>query len=179
MPDGVRNQFTPLIDFKESETSIIMGMIEEVKRGKGWSRIEALDETGEASFFHKEDTLIEPGNMYAMLIANKRLARYIEIEDFVRGSSNTFVKFVYTKNFNLLTEGFYYVVSNKTRVTKAGKNMADLVLCDADKNLYSALVFPGMYHKAYGYCKEGSVVEAKLKKTQDGDSYFLEEVIPR
>ena len=179
MPEGVRSQFTPLSDFREDSTSVIMGMVKNVKRGKGWSRIEVVDETGEASFFHKEDTLIAPGNMYAMLIANKRLARYVEISDFVRGSQNTFVRFVYTKNFNTLTDGFYYVVSNQTRKTKAGKNMADLVLADAEKNLYPVLVFPQMFHKAYGLCKEGAVIEATLKQTQDGDSYFLEEVIPR
>jgi DNA polymerase-3 subunit alpha len=179
MPEGVRNQFTPLSEFREEDTSIIMGMVKNVKRGKGWSRIEVVDETGEASFFHKEDTLIAPGNMYAMLIANKRLARYVEANDFVRGSQNTFVKFVYTRAFNTLTDGFYYVVSNQTRKTKAGKNMADLVLADAEKNLYPVLAFPQMFHKAYGYCKEGAIVEATLKKTQDGDSYFLDEVTPR
>ncbi|AZU97139.1 DnaE-like DNA polymerase III [Streptomyces phage Gilson] len=179
MPPGVRDQFTPLSEFREDETSIIMGMVKNVKRGKGWSRIEVVDETGEASFFHKEDTLIAPGNMYAMLIANKRLARYVEASDFVRGSQNTFVRFVYTRSFNTLTDGFYYVVSNQTRKTKAGKNMADLVLADAEKNLYPVLAFPQMFHKAYGYCKEGATVEATLKKTQDGDSYFLDEVIPR
>ncbi|QQO39747.1 DnaE-like DNA polymerase III alpha [Streptomyces phage Belfort] len=179
MPEGVRNQFTPLSAFREDETSIIMGMVKNVKRGKGWSRIEVVDETGEASFFHKEDTLIAPGNMYAMLIANKRLARYVEISDFVRGSSNTFVRYVYSKNLSHVTEGFYYVVSNQTRKTKAGKNMADLVLADGEKNLYPVLVFPQMFHKAYGFCKEGGVIEATLKETQDGDSYFLDEVIPR
>lgn len=179
MPEGVRLQFTPLIDFRENETSIIMGMVKEVKRGKGWSRIEVVDETGEASFFHKEETLIEPGNMYAMIISNKRLARYIEISDFVRGSSNNFVRYVYTKSLAELTEGFYYVVSNQSRRTKAGKSMADMVLADSEKNLYSVLVFPQMFHKAYGFCKEGSVIEATLKQTQDGDSYFLDEVIPR
>lgn len=179
MPDGVRAQFTPLSNFREDSTSIIMGMVKNVKRGKGWSRIEVVDESGEASFFHKEDTLIAPGNMYAMLIANKRLARYVEISDFVRGSGNTFVKYVYLRNLNMLTDGFYYVVSNQTRKTKAGKNMADLVLADAEKNLYLVLVFPQMFHKAYGFCKEGAVIEATLKQTQDGDSYFLEEVIPR
>lgn len=179
MPEGVRSQFTPLSNFREEGTSIIMGMVKNVKRGQGWSRIEVVDESGEASFFHKEDTLIAPGNMYAMLIANKRLSRYVDIADFVRGSHNTFVRFVYTKNFSRLTEGFYYVVSNQTRKTKAGKNMADLVLADAEKNLYPVMAFPQMFHKAYGFCKEGAVVEAKIKETQDGDSYFLDEVIPR
>lgn len=179
MPEGVRSQFTPLSNFREDSTSIIMGMVKNVKRGKGWSRIEVVDETGEASFFHKEDTLIAPGNMYAMLIANKRLARYVEISDFVRGSHNTFVRYVYTKNLNSVTEGFYYVVSNQTRKTKAGKNMADLVLADGEKNLYPVLVFPQMFHKAYGFCKEGGVIEATLKQTQDGDTFFLDEVIPR
>jgi DNA polymerase III subunit alpha len=178
MPDGVRAQFTPLSNFREDATSIIMGMVKNVKRGKGWSRIEVVDESGEASFFHKEDTLIAPGNMYAMLIANKRLARYVEIGDFVRESQSTFVRFVYTKSFNRLTEGFYYVLSNQPRKTKAGKHMADLVLADSEKNLYPVLVFPGMFHKAYGYCKEGGVVEATLKQTQDG-TLFLDEVIPR
>jgi DNA polymerase-3 subunit alpha len=179
MPDGVKSQITPLSEYREGSIQVVMGMVKEIKRGTGWSRIEIVDETGEASFFHKEDTLVEPGNMYVMLIANKRLARYIETADFERGSANTFVKFMYTRKFAQLTDGFYYVVSNQTRKTKAGKNMADLVLCDEDKNMYSVLVFPGMFHKAYGTCKEGSVIEATLKKTQDGDTLFLDEVMRR
>ena len=179
MPDGVRAQFTPLNQFREGDTCAVMGMVKNVKRGQGWSRIEIVDETGEASFFHKEDTLVSPGNFYAMLIANKRLARYVEISDFTRDANNTFVRYMYTKKFAQLTEGFYYVVSNQTRKTKAGKNMADLVLADEEKNLYPVLVFPQMFHKAYGFCKEGAIIEATLKQTQDGDSYFLDEVILR
>lgn len=179
MPDGVRSQFTQLSQFREGDTCAVMGMVKNVKRGAGWSRIEIVDESGEASFFHKEDTLITPGNFYAMLIANKRLARYVEISDFTRDSGNTFVRYMYTKKFNQLTEGFYYVVSNQSRKTKAGKNMADIVLADEEKNLYPVLVFPQMFHKSYRFCKEGSIIEATLKRTQGDDGWFLDEVIPR
>lgn len=179
LPPGVTAQFRPLEDYTENEAFAIMGMVKSIKRGTGWSRIEMVDETGSAGIFHSEDTLIEPGKMYAMLVSSNRIARYITVDELERGSKNTFVKFLFTKRFSNFGDSpidRFYVVSYQTRKTKAGKNMAYMTLADEEKNLIPVLVFPGMFHKSYGACKEGSLIEAELRETQDG-AIFLDSVV--
>jgi hypothetical protein len=178
IPPGVKAQFRPLEDFEETGCFAVMGMVKGIKRGTGWSRIEVVDETGTAGIFHTENTSIEPGAMYAMLVADNRVARFVTVDELTRGSTNTFVKHLFTKSYRDLTEGFYRVVAFQSHKTKAGKNMAYLVLSDADKNLTRVLAFPQMFHKAYGFCKEGSTVEAEFGRTEDG-TVFLKEVIGR
>lgn len=179
LPPGVQAQFRPLEEYEESGCFCVMGMVKEIKRGDGWSRIEIVDETGSAGIFHNEATPIEPGKMYAMLVANNRVARYITVDELDRNSNNTFVKFLFTRKFAALTEGFYKVVSFQSRVTKASKkNMAHIVFCNENKEMYAVMAFPQMFHKAYGACKEGSVVEAEFGQTNDG-TLFLTEVYPQ
>jgi DNA polymerase-3 subunit alpha len=178
IPPGVKAQFRTLDEFEETGCFAVLGMVKGIKRGTGWSRIEVVDETGTAGIFHTENTPIEPGSMYAMLVADNRVARYVTVDELTRGSTNTFVKHLFTKSYRDLTEGFYRVVSFQSHKTKAGKNMAYLVLSDAEKNLTRVLAFPQMFHKAYGFCKEGSTVEAEFGQTEDG-TVFLREVIGR
>jgi DNA polymerase-3 subunit alpha len=178
IPPGVKAQFRPLEEFEEVGCFVVMGMVKGIKRGTGWSRIEVVDETGTAGIFHTENTPIEPGAMYAMLVADNRVARYVTVDELVRGSTNTFVRHLFTKSYRDLTEGFYRVVSFQTHKTKKGANMAYLVLSDGEKNLTRVLAFPQMFHKAYGFCKEGSTVECEFAKTEDG-TIFLREVIGR
>jgi DNA polymerase-3 subunit alpha len=178
IPPGVKAQFRPLEDFEETGCFAVLGMVKGIKRGTGWSRIEVVDETGTAGIFHTENTPIEPGAMYAMLVADNRVARYVTVDELTRGSNNTFVKHLFTKSYKDVTEGFYRVISFQSHKTKAGKNMAYLVLSDGEKNLTRVLAFPQMFHKAYGSCKEGSTVEAEFGNTEDG-TVFLREVIGR
>lgn len=178
LPPGVRAQFRPLEEFEEKGCFVVSGMVKGIKRGTGWSRIEVVDETGTAGIFHTEDTPIEPGHMYVMLVADNRVARYATMDQLERGSTNTFVKFLFTKRFADITDGFYKVVAFQTHKTKAGKNMAYLVLCDGDKNMIRVLAFPQMFHKAFGACAEGSTVEAEFGQTADGTT-FLESVVRR
>ncbi len=178
IPPGVKAQFRPLEDFEETGCFAVLGMVKGIKRGTGWSRIEVVDETGTAGIFHTENTPIEPGSMYVMLVADNRVARYVTVDELTRGSSNTFVKHLFTKSYKDLTDGFYRVVSFQSHKTKAGKNMAYLVLSDAEKNLTRVLAFPQMFHKAYGFCKEGFTVEAEFGNTEDG-TVFLRDVTGR
>lgn len=178
IPPGVKAQFRPLEEFEESGCFAVMGMVKGIKRGTGWSRIEVVDETGTAGIFHTESTPIEPGSMYAMLVADNRVARYVTVDELTRGSANTFVRHLFTKSYRDLTDGFYKVVAFQSHKTKAGKNMAYLVLSDAEKNLTRVLAFPQMFHKAYGFCKEGFTIEAEFGQTEDG-TVFLREVIGR
>jgi hypothetical protein len=38
------------------------------------------------------------------------------------------------------------------------------------------MAFPTMFHKAYGKCKDGAVIDAVLKQTQEG-SFFYDNIL--
>lgn len=168
VPPKVKAQFRPLEDFEETGCFAVLGMVKGIKRGQGWSRIEMVDETGTAGIFHSENTPIESGQMYAMLVADNRVARYVTMDELENHTGNTFVKFLYSSGYPDLTDNFYRVVAFQSHKTKAGKDMAYIVLCDGEKNMIRALAFPQMFHRAYGRMKEGSVVGCEFGQTDDG-----------
>ena len=168
----IKAQITDLEDYEDAGCFIVLGMVKKITRGEGWSRIEVVDETGTAGIFHSENTPIEAGNMYVMLVANNRVARYIQMDEIDKLVNNTFVKYLNAKSFPMLTDNFYNVISFQSRKTKAGNNMAHVVLCDEDKTLVGALVFPQMFMKAYGKCKEGKTVGLDFGFTDDGSPFI-------
>lgn len=174
LPPKVKLQFRPLDEYEEKGCFSIMVMVRSIKRGPGWARIEVVDETGSAGIFHTEDTLIEAGNMYAMLVADNRVARYVPVAEVTKDSKNSFVQFLYTEDFPDVTEGFYRVVAYQPHTTKAGKKMAYIVFCDAEKNMTRVMAFPQQYIAAYSKCKEGATVMATFDKTDDGSLYLKE-----
>lgn len=175
LPPRVKMQFRPLEDYTDTETFAVLAMVRDIKRGDGWARVDMLDETGTGGAFTTASTPMEKGQMYAMLIANNRIARYAPVSELVPDSLNTFVQFLWKPSLPDVTDGFVHVVSFQSRKTKAGKMMADMVVCDEDKNMVSVLIFPQQFMKAYSKCKEGSTIMAELKATQDG-SVYLENV---
>jgi DNA polymerase-3 subunit alpha len=175
LPPKVAAQFRTLDEFEETGCFMVMGMVKKIKRGSGWSRVEMVDETGTAGIFHSENSPIEPGHMYAMLVANNRIARYVAVDDIEADSRNTFVEFLFADGYPDLFDDYYRVIAFQSRETKAGKKMAHMVLSDGEKNLTGCLVFPQQFHKAYSKCQEGSVVNCIFEKTQD-EALFLKDV---
>lgn len=176
LPPKMKAQFRPLDEFAADETFVSMGMVRGIKTGPGWARIEIVDETGSAGVFTDEHTAIETGQMYVFLIANNRVARYISVADLIEDKGEAFQEFLEADSFPDVPEGMLKVVSFNSRTTKAGKRMATVVFCDEHKNMEAVLVFPSQYMKAYVKCKDGAVVDAVTKTTQDG-SLFLENVL--
>ena len=168
LPPRVKATFRSLDEFSPDETFVAMGMVRGIKTGPGWARIEIVDESGSCGVFTGEHTQIESGQMYIFLIANNRVARYLNVRDFDEDSSDKFTEFLVAKEFPTVTEGLHKVVAFNSRVTKAGKRMADVVLSDANKNLTSALVFPMQFMRAYSKMQDGAVVDVELSQTKDG-----------
>lgn len=175
LPPKVRMQFRTLDEFEEHGCFCILAMVRNIKRGEGWSRIEVVDETGSAGIFHTQDTLIEAGQMYAMLVAENRVARYVPLSEIGPNSTNSFVQFLYDLELKDITPGWQKVVAYQPHTTKSsGKKMAYIVFCDENRELTRAMAFPQMYLKAYSKCKEGSVVMPTFEKTDDGAVYIKE-----
>lgn len=172
----VKYKFRPLDEYGENETFPILAMVRGIKRGEGWARVEVVDESGSAGIFTDTNTLLETGQMYAILVANNRVARYMTMEELYGEVSSEFSRYLYDK-VPALTEGEYHVVSYKTYVTKANKKMGHLVLLDDMGRLNFVMAFPTMYKETYIKCREGQTVKLELKQTNDGDTLFIDKVL--
>jgi DNA polymerase III subunit alpha len=160
-------------DFEEKGSFILMGMVKTIKRGKGWSRVEILDKTGSVGIFDEESTSIETGRTYLVLANDNRIVSAVPIDE-VKGSSNALVKFLSYKQLPY-TDDEMFVVSFKSRITKAGKKMASLTLADTSRDLHSVTVFPTAFPKAYMHIEEGKSYKFSFGKTKDG-TVIMEDV---
>jgi DNA polymerase-3 subunit alpha len=160
-------------DYEEKGSFILMGMVKNIKRGKGWSRIEILDKTGLVGIFDDEDSAIEAGRTYIILASDNRVLSAVPVDE-AKGSSSALIKFLNYKQLPY-TDDEMYVVSFKSRVTKAGKKMAYLTLADTARDLHPVTVFPLQYAKAYMKIEEGKAYKFSFNKTKDGTT-ILEDV---
>ncbi len=160
-------------EYEEKGAYILMGMIKNIKRGKGWSRVELLDRTGSTGIFDDENTTIEAGRTYIVLASDNRIVTAIPADE-IKGNPSGLIKIL---NFRQLPykDDELFVVSFKPRVTKAGKKMASLVLADASREMHSVTVFPTSFSKAYMKIDEGNVYKFSLGKTKDG-TIIMEDV---
>jgi DNA polymerase-3 subunit alpha len=161
-------------DYEETGSFVMLGMIKSIKRGKGWSRVEFLDKTGSVGIFDEENTTIETGKTYLILVSDNRIVNSVPADQ-IKESKDPLVKFLNYKQLPYKGEE-QFVVSFKPRVTKAGKKMANLVVADAGRELHSVLVFPTAFSKAYMTIEEGNVYKVSLGKTKDG-TVILEDVV--
>jgi DNA polymerase-3 subunit alpha len=160
-------------DFEETGSFILMGIVKDIKRGKGWSRVEILDKTGSVGIFDEENTTIETGKTYLLLASDNRIINAISVDQ-IKGSSNSLVKFL---NYRQLPykDDEMFVVAFKPRTTKAGKKMASMTLANTSRELKSVVVFPTSFAKAYMNIKEGQAYKFELGKTKEG-TVILEDV---
>jgi DNA polymerase-3 subunit alpha len=160
-------------EYEEKGAFILMGMIKSIKRSKGWSRVELLDKTGSVGIFDDENTAIEAGRTYIVLVNDNRIVSAVPADE-IKESKDALVKFL---NYKMLPfkEGEHFVVSFKPRITKTGKKMASLTLADSGRDLHAITVFPTSFARAYMTIEEGNVYKFKFGKTKDG-TVIMDEV---
>lgn len=172
----VKYKFRSLDEYDEKGVFPILGMVRKIKRGEGWSRVELVDDTGSAGVFASEDIPIETGNMYACLVADNRIIRYLTVDELVNAETkNAFVEYLnMSPNDDRLHEGQFKVIAWRRHVTKAGKKMAYAVLQDYLNLLHHVMAFPSMYMKAFAKCSDGAIIKATLKELDKGGLCFEE-----
>jgi DNA polymerase-3 subunit alpha len=175
LPPRVLNQFRTLDEYEDKGTFFIMAMARKIVRKDHWARVDLLDETGTAGVFTNGDTPMEAGQMYVMMVSNNSIERYVSIDDLTSKSRNTFVQYLYAKGYPELTDGCYKTIAFRRHVTKAGNNMAYMIVSDGEKSLTRVMAFPQQFAKAHSKCKEGQDAFMEFKKTEDG-SLFLHNV---
>jgi hypothetical protein len=153
-------------DFEERGVFIIIGMVKNIKRGKGWSRVEMVDDSGSVGVFHSENTQIETGSMYLFLIGDNRIHRYVEIDDVERMNDDAFVKMISSPDFSV-PENEYYVVDFTNYKTKTGKMMAHTIIANGKKEMRRVLVFNKNYPSALVKMKPGTTCKLTLARTDD------------
>jgi DNA polymerase-3 subunit alpha len=160
-------------EYEETGAYVLMGMVKNIKRGKGWSRVEILDRTGSTGIFDDENTTIEAGRTYIVLASDNRIVTAVPADE-VKGNTSGLIKIMNYRQLPYKDEELF-VVSFKPRVTKAGKKMASLVLADVNRDIHSVTVFPTAFSKAYMKIDEGNVYKFSLGKTKDG-TVIMEDV---
>jgi DNA polymerase-3 subunit alpha len=176
LPPRIKDQFTKLEDFSDTETFVMAAMVRAIKNGDGWVRLDLVDETGSAGVFISEQHAVEAGKMYVFLVANNSVMRYITVEDLSQGKGTDFRDFLKAASFPDVPDGMMRVVAFATRKTKKGQRMATVVFSDEEKNLTSALVWPSLWAKAHTMCKVGEVVDVQLDETDDG-AIFVKNIL--
>ena len=167
IPPRIKAQARPIEEFDDLGSFVMFGMVKSIKRGTGWARVELVDETGSIGLFHTEQTQIETGQMYFILVGDNRIARYIKVSDINPKSDDLFVDYLYRKEYDL-EEDEYIVVNFTPYQTKAGKTMSHIVLSNKDKELTRAIAFPAMYKMTLAKMREGMKCKVVLSKLDDG-----------
>jgi len=167
IPPRIKAQAKPIEEFDDLGSFPMFGMVKSIKRGTGWARVELVDETGSIGLFHNEQTQIETGQMYFILVGDNRIARYIKINDMDPNGSDLFVDYLYRKEYDM-EDDEQIVINFSPYKTKAGKTMAHIVMSDKNKQLTRAIAFPTMYTKVLSRMREGMKSKPVLSKLDDG-----------
>jgi hypothetical protein len=172
VPQHYHAYITTADDYDEKGAFIMMGIVRGIKRGKGWSRVELLDSTGSVGIFDDEQTTIEAGRTYIVLVGSNRIVDAVPVDE-LGTSKSPLVRFL---NYKQLPYGQdeYFVLSFKPRVTKAGKRMASLVVADSGRELMSMIVFPSTFAMAYTRIEEGNAYKINYNISKDDDLVFQE-----
>jgi len=162
-------------DFDEQGVFVLLGIAKNIKRGKGWSRVEIMDSTGVIGIFDEEETKIEPGRTYLILAGANRISEAIPIDELKEHKDNPLIKFLNYKQIPFANDE-YFVLSFTPRVTKAGKRMANMIVADSSREMTAAMVFPTMFSTGYMKCQPGKVAKINFGETKEG-TITLKEVL--
>ena len=167
LPPRVKAQARPIEDFDDLGSFVMFGMVKSIKRGTGWSRVELVDETGSIGLFDSEDTHIEVGQMYFMIVGDNRIASFVAVKDIEEGSKDLFVDYLFRSNYKI-EEDEYVVLKFTPYKTKAGKMMSHIILTNKDKELTRVIVFPTMYKMSLAKMRDGMKCKVVLSTLDDG-----------
>jgi hypothetical protein len=175
VPQHFHAYITSADSYDEKGAFIMMGVVRAIKRGKGWSRVEILDNTGSAGIFDEEETAIEAGRTYIILVGSNRIVEAVPVDE-IRESKSPLIRFL---NYKQLPYGQdeYFVLAFKPRVTKTNKRMATLILGDSGRELLSLVVFPSAFPKAYVGLEAGSAYKINYSVNKDDDLIFQDIVV--
>lgn len=159
-----------LEDYDETETFATLAIFRgKGKSGKGWMIAELLDETATQGVFADPEMEMEAGKMYLLLIANNRIVRAVETGS--QPSDKPLEQYV-AGNLPNPEESYYNPVAFMPRKTKAGKDMATMVVVDWLGHMKGVVVFPKDFYFAYDQCRGGKSIRLSINEKEDGSLIF-------
>ena len=164
-------------DFDENGVFIFIAFVKSITRGKGWSRVDLMDNSGTNSMFDDEHTEIEKGKSYLILVGNNRIMEYVPIDE-IGSSTSAFVRFLNLKKIPMNDDQFF-ILKWKARKTKAGKNMATLTVANSSRELRSMVVWPDTFAQAYTRLEEGKGFDLEIGKNKTGDLVLKDVPLPK
>jgi hypothetical protein len=111
--------------------------------------------------------------MYAMLVADNRIVRYMTVEELINKERSEFTNYLYDE-CGEIPEGGYKTIAFRSYTTKAGKKMAYLVLLDHLGQLHHVMAFPTMFMQAFAKCRPGVIVYLEVAETEEGSKFVKE-----
>jgi DNA polymerase III subunit alpha len=159
----MKDHMYTLIEYTDDETFICMGMVKNVKRGEGWARVDMVDATATAGAFADQNIDVVKGKMYVFLIGNNRIMKFVDLDQ-VNESDDVILDYLRRPELTEIVEGQYKILHAQARKTKTGKNIANVVVCGADKKLETLMVFEKNLGMVRMVCKIGSVRALDIKE---------------
>ena len=161
---------TPADEFEDKGAHVMMGIVTNVRRGKGWSLITVMDKTGEFGVFDKEDSEVVKGGSYVMLVGSNRIAAAIPVNDAPK-SDSSLVRWL-NETGPACAKNELFVLNFNSRKTKAGKNMGTMIVSTHDRDLFPVVVFPTQFPTAWAKLKPGNAYRMTCEEGRDGDMIF-------
>lgn len=181
VPDLPHARLTAVDEFDEADTMVIGAMVQKIKKdtkGQNWSLIDVVDESGDVGFFDKHDTAVTKGRFYYMLVHRNRLVTSISAEklkeEMESDSPSALTRALTCDTMTLLNGKSRYVVSAKSRTTRAGKRMADVFAIDESGDIHNYTVFSGDYSLVMPLLRPGATLDFKVNVTKRGDHAIKE-----
>jgi len=172
----MKQEMRPLEEYTDDETFLSMAMVKAVKRGEGWARVDMIDGTATAGAFTDQNTNIAKGQMYIFLIGNNRILKAISLADELTPQDEVIMDFIRRPQLEEVLPGQYKIIAANPRKTKAGKNMADITVANADKELMTLTVFDKEFDKVRLFATIGSVRVLKIGVWKKNNTKFIEDI---
>lgn len=152
----MKESMTPLEEYSDDGTFVCMGVVKNIKRGEGWARVDMVDSSGTAGAFGDQDIELDKGKMYLFLIGKNRIMKAIDLDD-VQESDQIIMDYLRRPELEEILPGQHKILFAKRSTTKNGKKIANIVVCDHEKELTTFMVFENAIPLVRASCKIGSV----------------------
>lgn len=157
-------------DFEDQGAHIMIGIVTNVRRGKGWSLITIMDNTGTFGVFDAEDTMVVKGGSYLMLIGSNRIVTAVPLSE-IDNEQNEIVKWLNAEDA-ICAPNELFVLSFSSRKTKAGQSMATMIVSTHDRDIYPVTVFARQYPVARAKLIPGNSYRISCEEGRDGGWIF-------
>jgi len=146
----------PLEEYSDDETFVVMGVVKNIKRGEGWARVDIVDSSGTAGAFADQGIDLDKSKMYLFLIAHNRIMKTVDLDD-IQETDEILMDYLRRPELTEIVPGQHKIIYAKRSTTKTGKKIANVIVCDHEKELTRLMVFQKDLPLVSASCKIGAV----------------------